>query len=245
MKSNKKLNFKQVLSLEACKQNIELSDKMLNRFQIYKELLLQWNNNVNLTAITDEYEIILKHFVDSLECIKYIKKGSNIIDIGTGAGFPGIVIAIYFDNNVEMTLLDSNNKRLAFLKELVEKLELNKIEIIHGRAEDVANKVEFRNKYDIAVSRAVAPLNILLEYDIAYLKINGRCLLLKGDNVNEEIEISQKAFDILKCKVLNIYNYKYSVKEEEYSRNIVEILKLDKTPNNYPRNYGRMKKIPL
>lgn len=239
------LNFKDTLKHEAEKIGIKLDDKMLNRFEIYKNLLIEYNEKVNLTAITDEYEIIMKHFIDSLECVKYIKQSDKVIDVGTGAGFPGVVIAIYFDGKICMTLLDALNKRLIFLHELIEKMQIDNIEIVHGRAEEMAHKELYRNRFDIAISRAVAQLNILLEYDITYVKIGGRCLFLKGDNVKEEINLSNNALNILKSSIANIYEYKYLVEEEEYSRNIVEIKRIALCNDSYPRNYGKIKKDPL
>lgn len=242
---NVDFDFKDVLKKESEKIGILLTEEQLLKFELYKELLLEWNEKINLTAITDEYEIIMKHFIDCLEIVKYIKKGSSIIDVGTGAGFPGIVIAIYFGGDVSITLLDSLNKRLIFLGEVVEKLELKNINIIHGRAEEMSHKEEYREQYDIAVSRAVANLFTLLEYDSPYIKVNGRCLLMKGDKVDIEIQEAKKALEIFKCKIMNNFEYLYKVKEEVYNRNILEIRKENNTPNKYPRNYGKIKKSPL
>ena len=238
-------SFENKLKKEALNIGIELDLKQLNRFKKYMELLIEWNEKMNLTAITDEYQIIMKHFIDCLEVVKYINKGDKIIDVGTGAGFPGIVIAIYFDNNIEMTLLDSLNKRITFLSEVVDKLDLQNIKLTHGRAEEYAHDKEYRSKYDLVVSRAVASLDVLLEYDIAYLKLGGKALLLKGNNAENEINYSKKAFDILGCKVSNNYNYSYKVEEELYNRTIIEIEKKEETKNKYPRSYGKIKKNPL
>lgn len=247
MKSVKNGNydFKKVLKEEAEKIGILLTDKQLSRFEMYKQLLVEWNEKINLTAITEDYEVITKHFIDCLEIVKYIDKKSNIIDVGTGAGFPGIVIAIYFENDISITLLDSLNKRLIFLQEVVDKLQLENITITHGRAEEMAHKEEFREQYDVVVSRAVANLCVLLEYDSPYMKVNGKCLLMKGDKVESEVTESKKALDILKCKITNNYTYNYKVNEEVYNRNILEVKKINNTPNKYPRNYGKIKKNPL
>lgn len=242
---NDKYDFKQVLKEEAEKIDIVFTDKQLLAFEIYKQLLVEWNEKINLTAITEDYEVIMKHFIDCLEIVKYIEEGSNIIDVGTGAGFPGIVIAIYFDGNVKITLLDSLNKRLIFLEEVINKLQLKNISIVHGRAEEMAHKEEFREQYDVVVSRAVANLSVLLEYDSPYIKVDSKCLLMKGDKVESEIEESKKALDILKCKINNNYTYSYKVNGEVYKRNILEIKKINNTPNKYPRNYGKIKKNPL
>ena len=239
------IDFKECLYNEALKIGIELNDKQLEQFKKYKELLIEWNNVMNLTAITDDYEIILKHFIDCLEIVKYIPKSSKVIDIGTGAGFPGVVISIYFEDKITVTLLDSLNKRIDFLNEIISKLNLKNIQAIHARAEEYAHKEEYRECYDIAVSRAVAPLNILLEYDTPYIKINGKALLLKGNNLDEEIKKSKNALSILNSRISNIYKYNYSVNDEVYSRNILEITKLKDSPKKYPRNYGKIKKNPL
>lgn len=244
MKSEE-FNFKNVLEKEASNIGITLDNDKLEKFEMYKDILLEWNKVMNLTAITDEYEVILKHFIDCLEMVRYIPKASNVIDIGTGAGFPGIVIAIYFDNDISITLLDSLNKRIEFLKEVVNKLKLQNISVMHARAEEYAHKEAYREMYDIAVSRAVAPLNILLEYDIPYIKVGGKALLLKGNNVEEEIKESKNTLSILGCIIANIFKYSYKVKEEIYNRNILEIEKVKKCPSKYPRNYGKIKKNPL
>lgn len=242
---NDKYDFKNRLKEEALKIDLHLTDKQVINFEIYKNLLVEWNEKMNLTAITEDYEVIMKHFIDCLEIVKYIQEGNKIIDVGTGAGFPGIVIAIYFEGKVEITLLDSLNKRLLFLQEVVEQLQLKYIKIIHGRAEEMAKKQEFREMYDIVVSRAVANLAILLEYDTPYLKVNGKCLLLKGDNIQNEIKEANKALKILKCKINHLYPYQYAVKEVTYQRNILEVIKFSYTPNQYPRSYGKIKKDPL
>lgn len=242
MKNNEQ--FKINLYNEAKKIDIELSDEKLEKFAIYKDLLIQWNEKINLTAITEEYEIIMKHFIDCLEVTKYINLSNKVLDVGTGAGFPGLVIAIYFDK-IEITLMDALNKRLIFLAEVIEKLELKNVTIVHGRAEEMAHKQEFREQYDIVLSRAVAGLNVLLELDSAYIKVGGKCLFLKGDNVEDEIKISKNALKILKLNYATKYSYKYFVNSEKYDRNIIEIEKVNNTPKNYPRLFGKIKKQPL
>lgn len=239
------LGFKKVLEQECMKNDIKFTPVMLDQFEQYKNLLIEWNEKINLTAIIDEYEIILKHFVDCLECVKYIEKGKSIVDVGTGAGFPGIVIAIYFEGNVKVTLLDALNKRLIFLQEVIDKLNLKNVYIVHGRAEEMAQKQEYREHYDIAVSRAVASLNVLLEFDTPYIKVGGKCLLMKGENVKSEIAESKNALSILNCKINNNYEYTYNVEDEIYTRYIVEVEKIKNTSNKYPRIYGKIKKEPL
>ena len=155
--------FKEMLCKECKLQNIEINEDVIQKLSIYKDLLLEWNEKMNLTAITDEYEIIVKHFVDCLECSKAIKDEKKIIDVGTGAGFPGMVLAIYYPD-IEFTLLDGLNKRLIFLQEVVDKLGLTNVKIVHGRAEEVVRIDNLFNYYDASVSRAVANLPVLLEY---------------------------------------------------------------------------------
>lgn len=239
------VEFKEILKKEALNSGIELSQEQLEKFRIYKDLLVEWNQKMNLTAITTDYDVIMKHFVDCLEVVKYIEKKSKIIDVGTGAGFPGIVISIFFNEDIQITLLDSLNKRLIFLKEVVNKLKLKNIEIVHARAEEYVQDEKIRESYDAVVSRAVAPLNILLEYDIPYLKVGKKALFLKGDNVKEEIETSKKALSILRSEIFNVYSYSYVVNEEKYNRNILEIIKNDTVSKKYPRSYGKIKKQPL
>lgn len=243
--SHETFNFKKMLYNEAKNIGLDLDDKCLKRLETYKDLLIEWNEKINLTAITDEYEVIMKHFIDSLELVKYIEKEKKVIDIGTGAGFPGLVISIYFDGKSFVTLVDALNKRINFLQEVIEKLKLNNIEALHSRAEEIGHNESHREKYDYAVSRAVAPLNILLEYDVGFVKPKGKCLLLKGNKFDEEISASKKALQILNCEITNIYEYAYIVGEENYKRKIIEVLKNNNTNNKYPRNYGKIKKNPL
>ena len=243
--SHENINFEKMLFEEAKKNSIVLDNDQINKFIKYKELLKEWNNKINLTAITEDKQILMKHFIDSLEVVKYINKNSTVIDVGTGAGFPGIVIAIYFKGDIKITLIDALNKRIDFLEEVIKELNLLNIEIVHARAEEFGQKEKYRESYDYALSRAVAPLNILLEFDIPFIKVGGKCLLLKGTKLNEEIQESNKALEVLNSKITNIYKYNYILDGEKYNRNIVEITKEKETPNKYPRNYGKIKKSPL
>ncbi|MEG1705146.1 MAG: 16S rRNA (guanine(527)-N(7))-methyltransferase RsmG [Clostridia bacterium] len=240
------ISFKIELYNEAKKYNYELNDNILDKLEKYKNLLLEWNEKINLTAITDEYEIIVKHFIDCLECTKYIKVTDKVIDVGTGAGFPGIVIAIFFEDKLQITLLDALNKRLLFLQEVIDKLQIKNVNIIHGRAEDIANEERCREKYDVVVARALAPLNILTEYTTPYLKVNGIAVYMKGDSYEEEILKSKNAFNILNLKLKSKNEYKLKINEEEiYNRYILQIQKIKNTSKNYPRSYGKIKKMPL
>ena len=241
MKNNE---FIELLCKECKNQNVDITEEQANNLEMYKTLLLEWNEKMNLTAITDEYEIIIKHFVDCLECTKVIKDEEKIIDVGTGAGFPGMVLAIYYKDK-KFTLLDALNKRLIFLQEVINTLKLDNVEIIHGRAEEAARKEEYKEQFDASVSRAVAQLPVLLEYTSPFIKVNGKCIVMKGDNVEDEVKLSSNALNTLKLKIVDRFNYNYMINNEEYNRSILKINKIGNTPQKYPRNYGQIKKKPL
>ena len=210
-------------------------------FYLYMQELLEWNKKINLTAIEDENEIILKHFIDSLTVQKYIKNAQNIIDIGTGAGFPGIPLAIVNEKS-NIVLLDSLNKRINFLNNVIQKLELSNVKAIHGRAEDLAKIVQHREKYDIVISRAVAPFNILLEYMLPFNKVNSYTIAMKGSNI-EEVDISNNALKKLGGKIEKIE--KINLPNTDIKRNIIIVRKIEETPKKFPRKAGIPKKEPL
>lgn len=233
-------NFYKKMAEESEKIGIKLPDEQLNEFYEYMQLLLEWNEKMNLTAITDPEEVIKKHFVDSITIKKYIKEENRLIDVGTGAGFPGIPLKIV-DKSIKLTLLDSLNKRINFLNEIIEKLNLKEVNTIHSRAEEYAkNKV--RESYDVAVSRAVADLPILLEYLMPYVKLNGICICMKGPKAQEELERSKKAINILGGKLEKVE--KITI-DEEMERNLIIIRKIKDTPNKYPRKAGIPTKNPI
>lgn len=236
-------NFKEVLKAEASKMNINLDENMLEKFEMYKNLLVEWNEKMNLTSITDDYEVIMKHFIDSLEIVKHINKNENIIDIGTGAGFPGIVIAIYFDSNVNITLLDALEKRLSFLDEVIQKLSLENITLLHGRAEEIGNDIIYREKFDVATSRAVANMAVLSEFCLPYVKKNGHFVALKGPAIEEELENGKAAIKILGGELKNIIEV--SIEGTDLRHNIVEVLKVKECNKKYPRKAGTVNKNPL
>ena len=223
-------------------QGIELTALQIEQFKKYYELLVEWNQKMNLTAITDENDIILKHFIDSLSIIKYLKDNKSIIDIGSGAGFPGIPIKI-LEKDIEMTLMDSLNKRVIFLNEVIEKLKLQNIVAIHSRAEDLARDVNYREKYDIAVSRAVANLSTLSEYMLPFVKVGGKCICMKGANIEEEKNLAENAIMKLGGKIISVENFKLANSDNE--RNIIIIEKVNKTDTKYPRKAGVPGKDPL
>ena len=189
------------------KEIMNIDEEKVKKFQKYKDLLLEWNNKINLTAITEENEIILKHFIDSCTILKYIEDNQKIIDIGTGAGFPGIPLKI-MNKSLEITLVDSLNKRVNFLNEVINELELENIEGIHARAEDLGRDNNYREKYDVATSRAVANLSTLLEYLMPFVKVNGICICMKGPNIEEELNEAKKAINELSGKLEEVHNFK-------------------------------------
>lgn len=232
--------FEKILSVELKKIDIEIEKEKLKLFYKYMKLLLEWNEKINLTAITDEKEIILKHFIDSLTINKYIKKEDIVMDMGTGAGFPGIPLKI-INADTRFVLVDSLNKRINFLAEVKEKLKLEKLDLLHSRAEDLGNNAEYREKMDVLVSRAVANLRTLAEYTLPYVKKGGIFISMKGPNAQEEIELAKNAIEILGGKIEKVENFKLA----DMERNIIVIRKEKVTPKKYPRKAGIPAKQPL
>ncbi len=224
------------------KDILDLTENQNNEFNKYMELLLEWNQKINLTAITEENDIKIKHFVDSISIAKYFEKGDKVIDVGTGAGFPGIPLKIVNDS-LDITLMDSLNKRIMFLQEVIKQLSLTKINAIHGRAEELGRCDEFREKFDIATSRAVANLSTLLEYMMPFVKVGGKCICMKGPNVQEEIRNSNNAITELGGKLEKIDNF--ILPNSDIERNIIIIKKIKKINNKYPRKPGTPSKEPL
>lgn len=236
-----KIVFKKKMNELLSEINIEINENKIDMFYLYMQELLEWNKKINLTAIEDENEIILKHFIDSLTVQKYIKNAQNIIDIGTGAGFPGIPLAIVNEKS-NIVLLDSLNKRINFLNNVIQKLELSNVKAIHGRAEDLAKIVQHREKYDIVISRAVAPFNVLLEYMLPFNKVNSYTIAMKGSNI-EEVDIFNNALKKLGGKIEKIE--KINLPNTDIKRNIIIVRKIEETPKKFPRKAGIPKKEPL
>ena len=223
---------------------ITLSDKQLSQFYTYYEMLVEWNKKINLTAITDFDEVLKKHFLDSLAIGKILKQDSSvsILDIGTGAGFPGIPIKIAFPD-VDITLMDSLNKRVKFLNEVIDTLGLKKIKAIHGRAEDFAKKGMLRESFDICVSRAVANLSCLSEFCLPYVKVGGSFISYKSEKAIEEMESSKNAISVLGGG--EVMCDTFLLPGTDFTRTFVIIKKIKLTPIKYPRKAGTPVKQPL
>ena len=234
--------FKKIIINYGKEINIEFNEKQIEQFYDYMNILLEWNEKINLTAITSYEEIILKHFIDSLTISKYIKKNSTIVDVGTGAGFPGIPLKIYRPD-LKIVLVDSLNKRINFLNEVISALKLDNIDTIHSRIEDFGKDKKYREKFDYVTARAVANLSVLSEYLIPICKINGKCICMKGSNIEEELQNSKNAINILGGEIDKIDNFKLS--NSDIERNIIIISKIRNTPNKYPRKSGVPAKEPL
>lgn len=224
--------------------NITISDKQYNQIYKYYDLLVEWNKVMNLTAITDEVSFANKHIFDSVLIYKSfdLNKVESVIDIGTGAGLPGIPLKIVFPH-IEIALLDSLNKRIHFLNEVIEVLELDFVETIHGRAEDFGKREEYREVFDLCVSRAVSQLPILSEYCIPFVKVGGHFIAYKSIDTNEEIENSGNAINILGGKITDVNEIE--LVENEITRRFVTIEKINETPIKYPRKAGKPQKTPL
>lgn len=221
------------------KYEIKLNKRQYDQLCIYADFLVEYNKNVNLTAITDPVEILYKHFIDSILLTKYVdfSKKSAIIDVGTGAGFPSVPIKIFYPD-IKITLLDSLNKRITFLKNLCQKIEID-AEFIHGRAEIIGRMPEYREKFDISCARAVANMSLLSEYCLPFVKVGGIFAAMKGPS--ENINVSLNAVDLLGGRFENDFSYEI----ESEKRKIVIVRKVSQTSTSFPRNSSQIKKKPL
>lgn len=226
------------------KMNIRLTDDQKSQFDLYYELLIEWNRVMNLTGITDYDEVNLKHFTDSLTISRIIDTAqiNTLIDVGTGAGFPGIPIKIAFPH-IKVYLLDSLNKRIKFLNEVIKKLGLKNIYAFHGRAEDFAKDRQYREKFDVCVSRAVANLSTLSEYCIPFVKTGGYFVSYKGGDSDEEVVRSENAITLLGGEIEN--TDRFFLPDTDMGRTLIKIRKRKSTPNRYPRKAGIPSKEPL
>lgn len=222
---------------------IELSDEQLNQLENYYKLLVSWNERMNLTAITEPKDVAIKHFADSLSVLSFVDvpNGASVIDVGTGAGFPGLVLKIARPD-IKLTLLDSLKKRLTFLEDVLNNLGLD-AQLIHSRAEEGGQSIDLRECYDFAVSRAVAQLNVLCEYCLPYVRLSGSFIAFKGGESDEEIKNASKAIQTFGGKKTDVY--KFDLPENSGSRTLVIIEKVQPTPDKYPRQNGKIKAKPL
>ena len=224
------------------KLNLTLTEEQIEKFYNYMNLLIEWNKKINLTAIIEPKEIILKHFIDSLTILKYIKNNETIIDVGTGAGFPGIPLKIVRDD-LKITLADSLNKRINFLNEVISKLDLKNIDAIHTRAEELGKNKKYREKFDIATSRAVANMSTLSEYLIPFVKVKGRCICMKSSDIDTELENAKNAINILGCKIES--KDKFNLPNSDLGRSVIILRKVKNTPSKFPRKAGTPAKEPI
>jgi len=229
---------------------LELVGDQIEKFLLFLQELKEWNRKFNLTAINDEEEILVKHFIDSLSCLlgvpsKIFQNIRKIIDIGSGAGFPGIPLKIY-QPRFDITLLEATRKKVEFLRYISRKLGFERsLEVIHGRAEEYGRNGEYREKYDLAVSRAVSNLAILAEYCLPFVKIGGIFISQKGREITGELQKAGKAIEVLGGRVREVIPYKLPLREGELERNLVVIDKMEKTPEDYPRRTGVVAKRPI
>ncbi len=238
------------LQKRAKQAGIELDKDQIGKFLLFLQELQEWNRKFNLTAINDEEEILVKHFIDSLSCLlgipsKIYQKIRKIIDIGSGAGFPGIPLKIY-QPELDITLLEATRKKVEFMRYVSCRLGFERsLEVIHGRAEEYGRNGEYREKYDLAISRAVSNLAILAEYCLPFVKIGGIFISQKGREITGELQKAGKAIEVLGGRVREVIPYKLPLREGELERNLVVIDKMEKTPEDYPRRTGVVAKRPI
>ena len=227
--------FKEKMQEKSKILGFDFSVEQISKFYKYMNMLIEWNEKINLTAIIEPNEIILKHFIDSLTIYKDIPNKSSVVDVGTGAGFPGIPLAI-MNESLKVTLVDSLNKRLIFLQEVINELNLKNVELVHARAEEFGQNKKYREKFDISTSRAVANL-------IPLVKENGKIICMKASEAEEEIEQAKKAINVLGGTIKNVETF--DLPQSDIGRTIITIEKAKKTPAKYPRKAGTPSKEPI
>lgn len=223
---------------------LEATEEKLQNLKKYREILVEWNKVMNLTGIEEEREVYIKHFLDSISAVtnNYINDDISLIDVGTGAGFPGMPLKICLDN-LKLTLLDSLNKRINFLNDVKEKIKLENMEAIHSRAEEFCQNKKYREKFDIAVSRAVANLSVLAEYLLPAVKVGGQVICMKGSQVEEELNDAKFALKELGGKIKSVDEF--CLPGTDMKRNVIIVEKIKETPKKYPRKAGTPAKQPL
>lgn len=238
------MKFFNLMAKAADDVGLKLSEQQYERFIKYMSLLQEWNEKINLTSITEDEEVIKKHFIDCIKAFKRdeLKKAETLIDVGTGAGFPGIPIAIMRED-LKITLLDSLNKRINFLNTVIHDLGLENVTTIHSRAEDGARNKDLREQFDISTSRAVANMSVLSEFCLPYVKIDGYFIALKGPSVEQEIEESKNAIGTLGGKLVDICEV--SIEETDFKHNLVIVKKIKPCEKIYPRKAGIIRKKPI
>lgn len=234
--------FKEKMQEKSKILGFDFSVEQISKFYKYMNMLIEWNEKINLTAIIEPNEIILKHFIDSLTIYKDIPNKSSVVDVGTGAGFPGIPLAI-MNESLKVTLVDSLNKRLIFLQEVINELNLKNVELVHARAEEFGQNKKYREKFDISTSRAVANLSTLSEYLIPLVKKDGKVISMKAGGAQEEIKAAEKAIKTLGGKIDKIEEF--NLPQTDIERTIILIKKEEHTPGKYPRKSGIPSKEPI
>ncbi len=238
------MEYKSLLKGGLEQLNIEFTTEQVEKLEVFKELMLEWNEKINLTSITEPEEVDIKHFLDSATCLAtgYIKAGDNIIDVGTGAGFPGIPIKI-LNEKVSITLLDSLNKRIKYLEDVVSKTELKEVTLLHSRAEDAGISKQHRERYNIVLSRAVAAMNVLCEYCLPFVKVGGYFVCQKGPSYKEELDNADAAIKTLGGRLKEVKSYKLPYSDITHYIIIIEKIKI--TPTKYPRKAGKPSADPI
>ena len=234
--------MRQILENGFNKLGLDVSENQILKLEEYAELLIQWNEKINLTAITEPEEIALKHFIDCASCLTAAELSGSIIDVGTGAGFPGIVLKI-LKPEIKLYLLDSLKKRLTFLKEVCEKLELSDVELIHARAEDGGQNPKLREKFDFATARAVANLSVLSEYCLPFVKVGGSFISMKGPDAKTECAGAKGAIKKLGGEISGIKEV--LLPDSDITHTVITVKKIRQTPPKYPRKAGKPTKEPL